>query len=116
MKVIDRHVYDGRFDRSGQTHSDITFKYCSFVGCFISASTNVKRRSIVRDVQFHGCEQRGCTIYSAIIEEVLVSSLKTHTLLQTWGAVFKHVKLEGNIGSIMISPLVATAMAKPKEQ
>ncbi|MFN7037518.1 MAG: hypothetical protein ACK4SN_14260 [Bellilinea sp.] len=55
-------------------------------------------------------------INPAIVEDVLISSLKTHTLLQTWGAVFKHVKLEGNIGRIMISPFIAPGVAKPHQQ
>lgn len=105
-KEYDRQEFDGLFDRPGKIHSDMVFKYCRFISCFISATKNPRKRSIIRNMAFYGCETRGCSIYPAIIEDVLVSSLKTHNLLQTWGAVFKHVKLEGNLGNIMISPLV----------
>jgi hypothetical protein len=39
--------------------------------------------------------------------------LKTNGLLQSWGAVFKHVVFKGKIGRIMISPLISgVAMGK----
>lgn len=101
---------------TGRLFNDIVFNYCRFVSCTISTTTNPRKRSIIRNIRLIGCEVTGCTIYPAIIEDVLVSRLKTHTLLQTWGTVFKHVKLEGNIGRIMISPLIAVGMAKPREQ
>lgn len=101
---------------SGRMFSDIMFKYCRFISCSISVTMNPRRRSLIRNIQFYGCEVTGCTIYPAIIEDVLISNLKTHNLLRTEGAVFKHVKLEGNIGEIMISPLVNPGWAKPKQQ
>jgi hypothetical protein len=70
----------------------------------------------VQNVKLIGCEVRGCAIDTAIIEEVVVDGLKTHTFLKTWGAVFKHVTLRGYIGKIMISPAVFLGTAKPKEQ
>ena len=122
MKIYDRQEFFGLFeryglfDRSGKLISDMLFKHCSFVGCSISATTNVRKRSIVRNIELINCSSRGNTIYTAIIEDVLVSSLKTYTLLQTWAAVFKHVKLEGNIGRIMISPLVDAARPNSRVQ
>ncbi len=116
MKIYDRQEFSGLYDRAGQSFADLILKHCSFTGCFISNTRKTKRRSHVHNVQLVGCESRGCTIYAAVIENVLVSSLKTHTLLQTWGAVYKHVKLEGNIGRIMISPLIDLGLAKPKQQ
>lgn len=115
-KEYDRQEFDGLFDRPGKIHSDMVFKYCRFISCFISATKNPRKRSIIRNIAFYGCETRGCSIYPAIIEDVLVSSLKTHNLLQTWGTVFKHVKLEGNLGDIMISPLVDVMNTNPRMQ
>jgi hypothetical protein len=50
------------------------------------------------------------------LDEVLVDGLKTYTLLQCWGAVFRHVTLCGRIGRIMISPVVAAAATLPSQQ
>jgi hypothetical protein len=62
------------------------------------------------------CEEIGCAVENPIIENVLIDGLKTSDLLQCWGAVFKHMILKGNIGRIMISPIIAAGMAKPREQ
>uniref|UniRef100_A0A7C4KXJ6 Uncharacterized protein n=1 Tax=Bellilinea caldifistulae TaxID=360411 RepID=A0A7C4KXJ6_9CHLR len=62
------------------------------------------------------CEEIGCAIDTAIIEDTVIDGLKTSDLLQTWGAVYKHVVLKGNIGRIMISPVIATGWAKPHQQ
>jgi len=116
-KVFDGREYECFYDRnSGRTFSDLEFRYCSFVSSSISITRKPKRRSTVRNVKLIGCEVRGCAIDTAIIEEVVVDGLKTHTFMKTWGAVFKHVTLKGYIGRIMISPAVAPGITKPKEQ
>lgn len=115
--IYDRNEFRSFHDRnSGKTYSDITLKHCRFVSCTISATLNPRKRSLLQNIQLYGCEVTGCTIYPAVIEEVLVSGLKTNSLLQIQGAVFKHVKLEGNIGEVMISPFVSPGWAKPHEQ
>ncbi len=117
IKTFDRQEFRSFHDRnSGRVFADLCFKYCRFVSCSVSTTLNPRKRSIVQNICFYGCEVRGCMINPAIVEDVLISSLKTHTLLQTWGAVFKHVKLEGNIGRIMISPFIAPGVAKPHQQ
>ncbi len=116
-KIFEGREFECFYDQnSGRTFSDLEFRYCSFVSSSISITRNPKRRSTVRNVKLIGCEENGCAIDTAIIEDVVVDGLKTHGLLQTWGAVFKHVTLKGYIGRIMISPVVATGRAKPKEQ
>ncbi|HEX7771883.1 MAG TPA: hypothetical protein VF435_05645 [Pyrinomonadaceae bacterium] len=62
------------------------------------------------------CETRGCTLYTAIVEDVTVDGLKTHGLRQTWGAVFKHVTLKGKIGRLMFSPAVSPGTATLRQQ
>lgn len=116
-REYNRQEIRGFHDRNtGRLFTDIVFNYCRFISCTISTTTKPSKRSIIRKVRLNGCEVTGCTIYPAIIEDVLVSGLKTHTLLQTWGAVFKHVKLEGNIGRIMLSPLISIGRDRPKAQ
>ncbi len=55
-------------------------------------------------------------MHAAVVEDCVVSNLKTHGLLQTWGAVFKHVVLKGRLGRVMFSPYVALGTASPAEQ
>ncbi|GIV67083.1 MAG: hypothetical protein KatS3mg047_1476 [Bellilinea sp.] len=117
IKTFDRQEFRSFHDRnSGRVFADLCFKYCRFVSCSVSTTLSPRKRSLVQNICFYGCEVRGCMINPAIVEDVLISSLKTHTLLQTWGTVFKHVKLEGNIGRIMISPFIAPGVAKPHQQ
>lgn len=105
-----RSFYD---DNSGKTFRDLEFRKCHFVSCAISITRDPRHRSKVANVQLINCEQHGCTLEAAIIEDSLIDSFKTNGLLQSWGAVFKHVVLRGKIGRIMISPLISgVAMGK----
>ncbi len=117
IKTFDRQEFRSFHDRnSGRVFADLCFKYCRFVSCSVSTTLSPRKRSLVQNICFYGCEVLCSMINPAIVEDVLISSLKTHTLLQTWGTVFKHVKLEGNIGRIMISPFIAPGVAKPHQQ
>jgi len=116
-RIIEGREFRSLHDRnSGRTFANLEFRYCRFINSWLSTTNNPKRRSTVREVKLTGCEEIGCVVDTAIIEDVIVDGLKTHGLLQTWGAVFKHVTLKGYIGRIMISPSVATGTAKPKVQ
>jgi hypothetical protein len=109
-----RRFYD---QNSGRTFSNLEFRRCRFVSSRISITRKPRRRSTIRNVKLIQCEVLGCALGTAIVEDVVVDGVKTHgQLFQTWGAVFKRVTLKGNIGRIMISPAVATGMAKPREQ
>jgi hypothetical protein len=103
-------------DSSGAVFSDLEFIKCSFQSSAISITLDPKLRSTVRNVRLIKCEQRGCSLWPAIIEDVIVDHFKTNGLFQTWGAVFKHVALRGKIGRIMISPAVAPSVAMPEQQ
>ncbi|MAT43338.1 MAG: hypothetical protein CL609_13440 [Anaerolineaceae bacterium] len=116
-KYYDRQEFIGFVDRnSAKIYSDLEFRQCRFISCNISITRKPKKRSVIRNISFYNCQVTGCTIDAAIIEEVLISGLKTHNILQTFGAVFKRVKFEGNIGEIMLTPLIFPGIAKPKEQ
>lgn len=101
---------------SGRIFSDMEFRRCRFRSVAISITGNPHRRSVVRNVNLVQCETLVCTVYPAVFEDVVVDGLKTHQLLQTWGAVFKHVTLKGNIDRIMMSPIIRAGWAKPREQ
>ncbi len=116
-RIIERQEFHGFYDQnSRRIFSDLEFRYCRFWSSRISITYNPKRRSIVRNVRLIHCEQGGCAVETAIVEDVTVDGLRTHGLLHTWGAVYKHVVLKGNIDNIMISPVIATGTATPKQQ
>lgn len=117
MRKFEGQEFVQWFDRdTGAVYSDLEFDKCRFESCGISITRDPALRATVRNVHLRRCEQRGSTLRGAIIENVLIDGFKTGGLFQTWGAVFRHVKLQGKIGRIMISPLVAPGNVAPEEQ
>jgi hypothetical protein len=116
-KIFINQEFECFYDRnSRRVFHDLEFKKCRFVSSSLSITRNPRRRSLAQNIKLIQCEEIGCAIDTAVIEDVVVDGLKTRDLLVSWGAVFKHLVLKGNIGRIMISPAVATGMAKPREQ
>ena len=108
MTKVERRLFEHLIDRdSGRVFSDIDFRRCRFQGCGVSITRSPAKRSIVRNVALHGCEQRGCSIHAAVFDSVMVDGLKTNGLSQTWAAVFKQVVLRGRIDRVMFSDAVA---------
>lgn len=117
IRVYSYQDFNNLYDRnSGRIFQDLELRKCRFISCALSITRNPRRRSLVRNVRLIQCEEIGCAIDTAIIEDTVIDGLKTSDLLQTWGAVYKHVVLKGNIGRIMISPVIATGWAKPHQQ
>jgi len=117
MRVFEGQEFRSFYDQdSGCIFSDIEFRKCRFVSSAISITRDPSLRSTVRNVRLKNCEMLGCTLYTAIVDDVVIDGLKTHGLRQAWGAVFKHVTLKGKIGRLMISPLISPALATPQEQ
>lgn len=63
------------------------------------------------------CEQIGCSLYAAVVEDVVIDGLKTNgQLLQAWGAVFNRTILKGKIDRLMISSAVLPGVVTQGEQ
>lgn len=117
MRVVERQEFRSFYDQdSARLFSDIEFRRCTFVSCAMSITSDPALRSTIRNVKLVNCETYGCTLHTAIVEDVTVDGLKTHGLRQTWGAVFKHVTLRGKIGRLMFSPVVSPGLATLQEQ
>jgi hypothetical protein len=116
MRIFEKKEFHYIDRNSGRTFSDIEFLDCYFVGCAISVTREPRLRSIMRHVKVINCEQRGCTLYSAVVEDVLINNVKTNGLFQVWGAVFKHVTIKGKAGRIMTSPLIEISAHPSKQQ
>ena len=118
MVTFDSETFLRFRDReSGARFSDFIFRRCVFDNCLVSISEKPDSRSTFRNVEIVDCSQRSCTLYAAIVEDVLIDGLRTEgQVFHTWGAVFKHVTLQGKIDRMMISPAITAGLAHPKVQ
>lgn len=104
MTIYENQTFEHFHDyESGRVFEDIEFRHCTFGDCCISIAKDPSKRSIVRNVRLINCQEFHTTLYEAIVEDTLIDGFKTYELVQTWGAVFKHVTLRGKIGRIMIT-------------
>jgi hypothetical protein len=102
---------------SAALFSDIECDKCHFEGCSISIARQPRLRTRIRNVKLFNCSQRGCTVFAGVFENCIVDGLDTKgVLVQTWGAVFKHVVLRGKIGEIMVSDRVDILGTRPGQQ
>lgn len=116
-KILEDQAFYDFYDRdSAGVFEDLEFRRCVFVSSRISMTRNPSLRSTVRNIKIVNCEQRGCALEAAILEDVLVDGLKTNGVLRCWAAGFKHAVLRGKIGRILISSAVATGTATPEQQ
>jgi hypothetical protein len=92
------------------------FERCTFANCILSRTTDVERRSTVGDVHLKGCVATGCNIGPAVFENCSVEGLETDNLLIIWGALFKHVTLAGDLGSIKINQFASGLRRDPDVQ
>ena len=97
-------------------YSDLSFTSCSFEGCAFSLSLDPNTRSTLSRTVLKNCQEVGCTVGPAIIEDCVIDGFETSNLFQCWGTVFKRVVLRGKIGRIMLSPAVAPGVATPVQQ
>lgn len=116
MRVIERETLRSRHDYGGGVFEGLQFRKCEFLSCGISNTTAPEKRSVAREIRLEDCSERGCAIDTLIAEDIVVDRFETHGLLQTWGAVFKHVTLRGRLGRFMFSDRVSTGMATRQEQ
>lgn len=107
MRVFENQKFDRFYDRnSGAVFCDLEFRRCEFANCSVSLTYDPRLRSTVRNVRMVRCSASWSDPGAAIVEDVLIDGLATDRLLQTWGAVFKHVTLAGKIGRVMVSSIL----------
>jgi len=117
MKVIEGKQWEKWYDRdSGRVFEDVEFRRCSFVSSGVSITRDTSLRSTLRNIRLVDCEERGCAVYSAILDTVEVIGLKTHTSLFAYGAAFRHLRFAGQIGEVSLIPDIMPAIASLPEQ
>lgn len=111
MIVFEQQVFKRFYDRdSAAVFESIEFRHCSFESSGISITRDPQLRSVIRDITLIDCEENGCAIESAILENVVVDGFRTADLFQVFGAVFKHVTIRGKIGRLMITGKLAPSL------
>jgi hypothetical protein len=119
MMRFEKQVFQRVYDRdSGRVFRDIEFIRCQFLSSALSIPVQFDPmlRSTVQNIQLVNCEQRGCSLACAIVQDVLVDGFKTNGLFQIWGAAFRHLTIRGKIGRLMISSAVSPGRATDGQQ
>lgn len=118
MQTFYSQKFDSFDDRdSASVFHDMEFQKCYFESCELSITRVPALRSTVRNVKLIDCSQRGCSLSSAIVEDVLIDGLNTNgQLFQTWGAVFNRTVLRGKIDRLMVSSAVLPGVVTPEQQ
>ena len=118
MQLFNERTFDSFDDRdSAALFHDMEFRKCYFESCEISMTRTPALRTTVRNIKLINCSQRGCSLSSAIVEDVLIDGLRTNgQLFQSWGAVFNRTVLQGRIDRLMVSSAVLPGVATPEEQ
>jgi hypothetical protein len=117
MRHFENQTFEGIYDlNSGRLFCDAEFYKCYFLSSSLSITLDPKLRSTIRNIRLVNCEQRGCSLNAAIVQDVVVDGLKTNGLYQTWAAVFQRVIIKGKIERIMMSGFVAPARATKEQQ
>ncbi|MBI3839914.1 MAG: hypothetical protein HY288_18480 [Planctomycetia bacterium] len=116
MRLFEKQTFERfRDDDSAAVFSDLEFRNCTFQSCSISNTRSPQLRTTLRNLRLTNCTQYGCYLHAAIVEDVVVDRAHSHGF-QTWGAVFKHVTLQGTIDYLMTSRLAVAGLATPQEQ
>lgn len=116
MTELVRVEWCGKHERGGNVFAGVHLTRCSFVGCGVSIVDDPRNRTTVQDVRATNCEVRGSTVGAAIVENGLIDGLRTHSPLQVWGAVFRHVTFVGRVGTVMIGHRIHAGLADPATQ
>ena len=93
----------------GRRVEKFRFDHSQFDNCTFSRTDLPTFRSTARDVELIGCETSNCSLGPAILETVIVDSLKTHDLPICWGTLFKNVVLRGDVGRIKINKSIGVS-------
>jgi hypothetical protein len=83
----------------------LRFENCQILSCSVYSARDPRRRPLIRNIELINCEVRA-TMDGAVVEDVVVDTLKTPRMFGCFGCVFKHVVVRGKIGTVMLSPLI----------
>lgn len=104
MNNYTKEIFEEFYDEdSREVFEDILFERCQFNYCNLSQTENPFNRTTLRNIIMKNCTSRGGSLGCAILDEITVENFANTGLLQTWGAVFKHVTLKGRLGRVMLT-------------
>lgn len=105
MKSFKNHLFSDIVDRdSFELFQNILFENCEFKNCQLSQTENPENRSTIRNIEIKDCSvSSNCSAGCAIFENIEIDNFQIDNQLKSLGAVFKHVYVSGNVGSLYIS-------------
>ena len=100
-------IFHSLFDRGESVNiSSVACHNCRFINCWLSLTTDIRQRSIVKDASLTNCTIESGDIGPALLQNIRIDGLVTGPLLIVWGAVFDRVQFSGEIGKIKINRVV----------
>ena len=104
VQTVSNRRFLSQFDDKGPSViENVSFDRCVFTNCVLAQTRDSGSRSHVRNVRVSNCEEVGCAIGPAILEDVVVDGLSTSDLLIVSGALFRRVTLRNRVGRIKIN-------------
>ena len=95
---------------------DYRLENCEFHNCRFSTTKDITKRSIARNIELINCSAIDCDIDPAVLEDIYVKDLKVHEIFILWDPLFKHVTLEGKIGTLKINNQITCVDWDPEIQ
>lgn len=117
MNVIRNQEFAGLNDYgTGRIVESIRLEHCYFHFCGFSTTQDVQSRSTARNMEIIDCAVSGSDVGPAILEDIHVDGLQIHEIFILWDPLFKHVTLEGKIGSVKINNVITSIDWDPQVQ
>ena len=117
MREIRDRVFRLKGDRGGLVAEDLSFTACTFDNCRLSLTNDPAQMSQVRRVRFTNCVNLCSTVGPCYLDEIEVDGfLSPSDLTLVWGALFRHVVLRGDIGSVRVNTAIQDPHATPQCQ
>lgn len=111
--VIEGQSFVGQsIHARGQTIADLEIKRCSFDAAGLSLTSDIAKRTTIRDVTVVDCRTNKVQIGPVVLDQVTVDGLLTRDGMFLWAPALRHVVLRGRLGSFAfrreVDPLFGT--------
>jgi hypothetical protein len=119
MHMIEGLEFEGQRDRTlPKTLDNVILNRCSFVACVYGATAKTPaERRLIKNVTLVDCKAAAnCSLGPVILEDVDITNFATGGVCIAWGAAYKHVRLRGQCGQLMLSFLPTPVHSNEKIQ
>jgi hypothetical protein len=117
--MIERKTFERLRDRElPRLLWDATLEECRFVACVFGATAKrPSERRFLRNTTIRNCwAASNCSLGPIVVEDVEVHGLATGGVCIAWGAVYRHVRLSGRCGRLMLTALPSPSPSHSQEK